>query len=126
MKRLEKRWYVVTLLMIFLLLFAGCSGGKENVNDADLELVNVSVERTGGLINGIGKVMVYIDGEEVMKVKNNETESIELHLSPGVHTIQTKGQGDKSDEVEFEVIAGQDNTFTYQTEISNIYGVKLE
>ena len=113
-------------MTLLLLLLVGCSGDEETSVDEILEPVVISVERTGNLITGIGKVKVYVDSEEVMQVKNNETESIELLLSPGVHTIQTKGQGDKSSKVEFEAAIGQDNTFAYTTEISSVYGVKLD
>ncbi|MBJ8005778.1 hypothetical protein JDS88_06480 [Bacillus cereus] len=92
----------------------------------DLEPVNISVERTGGLLSGFGNVKVYIDGEQVMKVRNEQTESINLYLPSGTHEIQTKGQGDKSSVLKFEVVSGQDNTFNYHTEIGSIYGVELE
>lgn len=107
-------------LMMFLV---ACSN---SVNDENLEQVKISVERTGGLLTGIGKVKVYIDDKEVMKVKNNQTETLEMSMSTGIHTIQTKGQGDKSDVVEFEVVAGANNIFHFNTEISNLYGVKLK
>jgi hypothetical protein len=123
MKRQGEKWHIIILLMVGLLLLAGCSA---EASKEDIQLVNLNVERTGGLLSGIGKVKVYVDGEQVMKVKNNTTESVELHLASGTHTIQTKGQGDKSKEVEFEVMTGQDNTFTYQTEVSNVYGVSLQ
>jgi hypothetical protein len=113
--------YLIFVLVITLL--AACSSSGESANK---EVVQISVERTGGLLTGIGKVKVYIDDEEVMKVKNNHTEAVELSLLPGTHTIQTKGQGDKSDVMEFEVVAGADNIFEFNTEISNIYGVKLK
>ena len=123
MMRIKKTWHVLTLLMVILFLLVGCSEDKQ---DGNLESVNVSVERTGGLLTGIGKVKVYIDGDQVMKVKNNQIESVELYLSPGTHEIQTKGQGDRSKVVKFEVVDGKNNTFAYHTEISNIYGLKLE
>ncbi|MDN4081408.1 hypothetical protein [Paenibacillus polymyxa] len=126
MKHLRKNFSVLILLILGLSLLTSCNNNASNTTDKNQELVVINVERTGGLLNGIGKVTVYIDDEQVMKVKNNQTNSAELYLSPGVHTIQTKGQGDKSSLVNFEVVAGEDNTFTYHTEISNIYGVSLE
>lgn len=123
MERMVKKWHIVILLMVGLLLVAGCGEGSSK---GDTQLVKLNVERTGGLISGIGKVKVYVDGKQVMKVKNKKTESVELHLAPGTHTVQTKGQGDKSSKVNFEVVAEQDNTFTYRTEISSVYGLSLE
>ncbi|MEH7495202.1 hypothetical protein [Neobacillus niacini] len=124
MRRNKLMLNFITLLMLTFSLLVGCSDVEKT--EGKSELVNLSVERTGNLLTGIGKVKVYIDGEEVMKVKNNQIESVELNLPLGIHTIQTKGQGDKSNKLEFEVLEGQVNTFTYLTEISNIYGVKLE
>lgn len=123
-KCLEKKWYITILMVIGLLLLAGCNGGSSKENGT--QLVTLSVERTGGFLSGIGKIKVYVDGKQVMKVKNNKTESVELQLAPGIHTIQTKGQGDKSKKVDFEVSAEQDNNLTYQTEVSNVYGVSLQ
>lgn len=112
---------VIILLILGLSLLSGC-GNSKNVTDEEPELVVINVERTGGFLTGIGKVKVYIDAEQVMKVKNDETNSVELYLSPGEHTIQTTGQGDKSSAVKFVVVAGENNTFTYHTEISSVYG----
>ncbi|MEH7524932.1 hypothetical protein V7149_16875 [Bacillus sp. JJ1503] len=117
---MKKLFYYLTFALLMTLLVA-CSGSGEAE-----ESVQISVGRTGGLLTGIGKVKVYIDDKVVMKVKNNKTETVELSLLPGTHKIQTKGQGDKSDVVEFEVVAGADNIFHFNTEISNIYGVKLK
>lgn len=119
---MKKVVYVINFIMLMMFLVA-CSN---SVNDENLEQVKISVERTGGLLTGIGKVKVYIDDKEVMKVKNNQTETLEMSMSTGIHTIQTKGQGDKSDVVEFEVVAGANNIFHFNTEISNLYGVKLK
>lgn len=125
MKRLSKTFITLILFVLGLLLLNGCSGNQLNAS-GNHELVKVSVERTGGVISGIGNVKVYIDDKEVMKVKNKQTKSVELLLSPGIHTIQTKGQGDKSKVVKFEVVAGEDNHFSYQTEISSFYGLSLQ
>lgn len=123
---MKKVLYSLNLVLLVILL-AACTNSAEQKSDEaqKSELVQISVERTGGLVTGIGDVKVYIDDEEVMEVKNDQTEIIELPLLPGTHTIQTKGQGDKSDVLGFEVVAGEQNTFRYHTEISNIYGVKL-
>ncbi len=114
------------LLLLTLLLLAGCVGNQTPASEDKREPVTISVERDGGLLTGIGNVKVYIDGKEVMKVKNNQTKSVELLLTPGTHTIQTKGQGDKSSTVEFQVLTGEVNAFSFHTEISNVYGVSLE
>ncbi|WP_102272126.1 TcaA NTF2-like domain-containing protein [Cytobacillus massiliigabonensis] len=119
---MKKVVHVIYFIMLIMFL-AACSNSEK---DEILEQVQISVERTGGLLTGIGKVKVYIDDEEVMKVKNNKTETLEMSMSTGIHTIQTKGQGDKSDVVEFEVVAGANNIFHFNTEISNVYGVKLK
>lgn len=124
MKRLLcKKSNIIMVVMIGLLLLVGCNSEEASKKDTK-QVVTLNVERTGGFLSGIGKVKVYVDGKQVMKVK--ETESIELQLKPGTHTIQTKGQGDKSKKVEFIVTEGQDNILYYQTEISNIYGLSLE
>lgn len=125
MNSLKKASSVIILLILGLVLLAGC-GNSQSATDEELELTVIKVERTGGFLTGFGKVKVYIDGEEVMKVKNDEANSVELSLVPGEHTIQTKGQGDKSSVVNFEVVVGENNTFTYHTEISSMYGVSLE
>lgn len=44
----------------------------------------------------------------------------------GMHTIQTKGQGDKSKKIKFEVTENGENNFYFSAEISNWYGVKME
>ncbi|MDR6726166.1 archaellum component FlaF (FlaF/FlaG flagellin family) [Paenibacillus amylolyticus] len=125
MNSLKKAGSVIILLILGLILIAGC-GNSQSTPDEEEELTVINVERTGGFLTGFGKVKVFIDGEEVMKVKNDEINSVELSLIPGEHTIQTKGQGDKSSVVKFEVVAGEVNEFTYHTEISNIYGVSLD
>lgn len=118
---MKKVVYVISCILLIMLLVA-CSNNDEKL---ELEQVKISVKRTGNLLTGIGKVKVYIDDEKVMEIKNDHTETINMALSPGIHTIQIKGQGDKSDVEEFEVVAGANNIFLFNTEISSIYGVKL-
>ena len=100
-----------------------CSQSSQEVQ---YQFVKITVERTGNLLTNLRKVTVYIDGDEVMKLKGDETDKVELSLEPGVHTIQTKGQGDKSTKVEFEVTQNSTNEFYFTTEISNVNGVKLD
>lgn len=95
------------------------------VKPAELPVL-VSVKRTGNLITGIGKMAVLIDDEEVFQVKIDQTESVTITMLEGIHTIQTKGQGDKSKKVEFEVVNGEVNEFYFTSEISNFYGIELE
>lgn len=126
MKTLKSNLLPIMIAAV-LLLIAGCSSdSRSSSSNSEKFPVKVSVERTGGLINGIGTVKIYVDDEEVFKLKNKQTKSVDLLLPPGVHTIQSKGQGDKSKSVKFEVIEGQDNVFHYQTEISHVYGISLE
>lgn len=113
-------------LLLGLLLIVGCSEIQSDSTEVETVPVTISVERSGNLITGIGKVTVYIDGKNVMKLKNNQSKSVKLSLAIGRHFIQTKGQGDKSAKVEFEVTAGESNNFLYHTEISSMYGVNLE
>ena len=88
--------------------------------------VTISVKRTGNILTGIGQMAVLIDDEEVFDVRIDTTETVEITMTEGVHTIQTTGQGDKSKKVEFEVVKGETNEFFFISEISNWYGIELE
>ena len=126
---MKKVLYLIFLNLLVIVLVA-CASSDIDQESATPEpipqQVEINVERMGNLITGIGKVKVYIDDEEVTKVGNNDTEKVNLKLMPGTHTIQTKGQGDKSDVVEFEVVEGANNRFFFSTEISSVAGVNLD
>lgn len=115
------------ILIMCLIILIGCAGVEKNINfDEEKVDVTIGVARTGGLLTGIGKMKVFVDGKEVFTVKNDDTVYQDMMLHPGVHAIQVKGQGDKSKEIDFEVVAGQENRLVYTAEISNFYGIDLE
>lgn len=118
------RKVIIMVFLVFALIsLSAC--GKE-AESKEILPVTITVARTGNMLTGVGKVDVYIDDEKVFDVSNNSTESVKVKLEEGVHTIQTKGQGDKSKKLEFEVSNDGDNELYYATEISNWWGVKLE
>lgn len=124
---MKKTFFLFNILLI-ISLCSGCENiPSELSSEQKAEVpVTISVQRTGNIVSGIGGVSVYIDNEEVFKVNNNKTESVEIIMTEGIHTIQTKGQGDKSKKVKFEVIENGENEFFFTTEIGNWWGVKLE
>jgi hypothetical protein len=126
-KQQRKLGLCVLIWVIGFVLLTGCGGVEKNI-DFEEEKVNVTigVARTGGLLTGMGKMKIYVDGQEVFTVKNDDTVYHDMMLHPGVHSIQAKGQGDKSKEVEFEVVTGKEQRFVYNAEISNFIGVDLE
>lgn len=113
------------LIAIFVVLLTGCTNEAVDENAEKVEVM-ISVQRTGNILTNIGEVEVYIDDEMVFTVDGNSTESVTIKMLEGEHTIQTKGQGDKSKKVKFNVTKDDENEFYYNTEISNWYGVKLE
>lgn len=88
--------------------------------------VSISVERTGNIVTNRLKLHVLIDGEEAFTVRGNSTEDANMILSKGTHTIQVKGQGDKSKKLEFNVTEDGPNYFYFWAEISNLWGIKFE
>ena len=100
-------------------------------DEVDIEVpkdftVSISVERTGNIVTNRSKLHVLIDGEEAFTVRGNSTEGANMILSKGIHTIQVKGQGDKSKKLEFNVTEDSPNYFYFWAEISNWWGIKLE
>ena len=89
MKTLKSNLLPIMIAAV-LLLIAGCGDSRSSSSNSEKFPVKVSVERTGGLINGIGTVKIYVDDEEVFKLKNKQTKSVDLLLPPGVHTIKAK------------------------------------
>lgn len=67
--------------------------GNENAEEVE---VMISVQRTGNILSNIGDLEVWIDDEKVFEVDSNATNSVKIKMPVGKHTIQTKGQGDKS------------------------------
>lgn len=108
-----------------MLQVVGC-GNSGNKADAKMVEVMISVKRTGNILTNIGDLDVLIDGEKVFVVDGNSTNSVKIQMLEGKHTIQTKGQGDKSKKLEFNVASRGGKEFYFTTEISNWYGVKLE
>ena len=113
--------------LLILISLTGCEITEKNT-ESNIEVpVQISVQRTGNILTGIGELSVLIDDEDVFQVSNNSTESFEIIMTEGTHTIQTKGQGDKSKKIKFEVINNDDSKkFYFTTEISNWWGIKLE
>lgn len=115
------------VMMISLILLSGCgSDGKEKDVEPKEVDVMISVQRTGNILTNIGDLEVWIDDEKVFSVDGNSTNSVNIKMLVGEHTIQTKGQGDKSKKMEFDVTEDGENEFYFTAEISNWYGVKLE
>lgn len=124
MKRKVLLWGV----LILSLLLIGC-GNDEDIDsykNDEVVISMISVQRTGNLLTNIGTMEVWIDDEKVFEVDGNSTNSAKIKMTVGEHTIQTKGQGDKSKKLKFTVAANEENEFYYTAEISNWYGVKLE
>ena len=88
--------------------------------------VFVSVQRTGNILSNIGDLEIWIDDEKVFSVDGNSTNSAVIVMPVGTHTIQAKGQGDKSKKIKFDVVDDDENTFYFTAEISNWFGIKLE
>ena len=127
-RRMFVKFPVVLSTILFIsIALTGC-GATEQKSESKVEVpVQISVQRTGNILTGIGDLSVLIDDEDVFQVSNNSTESVEIIMTEGIHTIQTKGQGDKSKKIEFEVINNDDGKkFYFTTEISNWWGIKLE
>lgn len=123
---MKKRSFIFILLLTIILFGCENTQSKQSVEKKEEVPVKISVQRTGNILSGIGALKVYIDDEEVFQVSNNTTESVEVIMLEGFHTIQTKGQGDKSKKMEFEVLKDGDNEFYFIAEIDNWWGVKLE
>lgn len=100
--------------------------GTGSNNNAEKVEVMISVQRTGNVLTNIGDLEVWIDGEMVFEVDGNSTNSAIIMMPVGTHTIQTKGQGDKSKKMKFDVTKDGENEFYFSAEISNWYGVKLQ
>ena len=124
MKRKLLLWGVLVLLL--LLIGCGNKEGIDNYKNDEVVISMISVQRTGNLLTNIGALEVWIDDEKVFEVDGNSTNTVKLKMTVGEHTIQTKGQGDKSKKLKFIVDANEENEFYYTTEISNWYGVKLQ
>lgn len=122
----KKLWFWIIVIIVY------CIGKGETtqreVTDVSTEEVEVmiSVQRTGNILTNIGALEVWIDDQKVFEVDGNSTNSVKIIMPEGEHTIQTKGQGDKSKKLKFDVTGNRENEFYYSTEISNWYGVKLE
>ena len=116
---------LLCVMLAFLLLLIGCGSDANNENVEEVEVM-ISVQRTGNILTNIGDLEVWIDGEKVFTVDGNSTNSVNIKMLEGEHIIQTKGQGDKSKKVKFDVTQDSENEFYFTTEISNWYGVKLE
>lgn len=103
-------------VVLFALILAACTNSAEQNNEEEPEtaLAQISVEGTGE----IGDIKVFIDDEEGMEVKNNQQNTIELPLLIGTHTIQLKGQEEKSNVLGFEVESGEKNRFSFYIETS--------
>ena len=124
MKRKSLLWGVLVLLLLLI----GCENeeGIDNYKNDEVVISMISVQRTGNLLTNIGALEVWIDDEKIFEVDGNSTNTVKIKMTVGEHTIQTKGQGDKSKKLKFTVDANEENEFYYTTEISNWYGVKLQ
>lgn len=117
-------------MLIILILLTGCGSetsneeAKESVEPKEVDVM-ISVQRTGNILTNIGDLEVWIDDEKVFTVDGNSTNGVKLNMPEGEHTIQTKGQGDKSKKLKFNVTSDGENEFYFTTEISNWYGVDL-
>lgn len=112
-------------ILIIILLLVGCGKSVSNKSSEDVDVM-ISVQRTGNILTNIGALEVWIDDEKVFEVDGNSTNSVKIKMPVGEHTIQTKGQGDKSEKKKFNVTADGENNFYYSAEISNWFGIKLE
>lgn len=122
-----KMWIrIVILAMMFQIVGCGKNDAEDESKKAKMVEVMISVQRTGNILTNIGDLDVLIDGEKVFEVDGDSTNSVKIKMLEGTHTIQTKGQGDKSKKVEFKVTSHGEKEFYYNAEISNWYGVKLE
>ena len=98
---------------------------EQSVEPKEVEVM-ISVQRTGNILTNIGDLEVWIDDEKVFTVDGDSTNSVDINMPEGEHTIQTKGQGDKSKKLIFDVTQDGKNEFYFTTEISNWYGVTLK
>lgn len=132
-KSIKMKWLLCSIILIMVLL-SGCGSDtsnkedkedKENIASKECEVM-INVRRTGNLLTNIGDLDVWIDGEQVFSVKGDSENSVKLKMIEGEHTIQTKGQGDKSKVLKFYVSEGGGNEFYFNSEISNVLGVDLQ
>lgn len=123
----NRKWVCWIVLIVGMLLGINNIPFRTNVQE-NVEYVEVliSVQRIGNLLTNIGDLEVWIDEEKVFEVDGNSTNSVVITMPAGEHTIQVKGQGDKSKKRKFEVSRDDENEFYFSAEISNWFGVKLE
>lgn len=110
------------MVIACLFFITGC-GSDSTAETVD---VMISVQRTGNILTNIGDLEVWVDGESVFTVGGNSTNYVNIKMSEGKHTIQVKGQGDKSKKLKFNVTQDGENEFYFTAEISNWFGVKLK
>lgn len=115
-----KRWLYMVIACLFFITGCGSDSTAETVD------VMISVQRTGNILTNIGDLEVWVDGESVFTVGGNSTNYVNIKMSEGKHTIQVKGQGDKSKKLKFNVTQDGENEFYFTAEISNWFGVKLK
>ena len=120
-----KKKFFLCVIVSCLFLLAACGSDSTNENAETMEVM-ISVQRTGNILTNIGALEVWIDDEKVFTVDGNSTNSVNIKMVEGEHTIQMKGQGDKSKKRKFDVTEDGDNQFYFTAEISNWWGVKLE
>ena len=89
---------------------AGCGGGADASADGDAPVTITVTERTGTIEPDDGHVVMVRTGQEiVLKVSSDVDDEIHVHSEP---------------EHEFEVPAGQDQTFTFAVDEPGTYLVE--
>lgn len=127
---MKKRTILALVFVIIILCFVfDLLNDKTETTSTTVDnevAVFVSVQRTGNILSNIGDLEIWIDDEKVFSVDGNSTNSAVIVMPVGTHTIQAKGQGDKSKKIKFDVVDDDENTFYFTAEISNWFGIKLE
>lgn len=128
MKNQSKLLWILGFVVVCILILCTPDNQPETISstEANNVAVLVSVQRTGNILTNIGELEIWIDEEKVFGVDGNSTNSAIIMMPVGTHTIQAKGQGDKSKKLKFVVTEDSENEFYYSAEISNWFGVKFE
>lgn len=125
-KNKKKIFLWIIILGVLIWGIKNIQFGTRGNDTAEKVEVMISVQRTGNILTNIGDLEVWIDDEKAFEVDGNSTNSATIMMTVGTHTIQTKGQGDKSKKMKFDVTEDGENEFYFSAEISNWYGVKLK
>lgn len=80
------------------------AGSRHQLSTASLVIV-----RAGGFVDAIRRYAVLVDGQQAALIANGETKTIPLE--PGMHTVKLKIDWCGSNEVTFQLAAGETASF---------------